>query len=234
MTTKKIHCFRHVSFEGLGCMKKWFNEKSYPITYTDFFESDFRIPSPQDYDVLIIMGGPMGTYEEEQYAWLKAEKEAIRKAIDNHKAVIGICLGSQLIANTLGAKVYKNAEKEIGWWKIKFSNEGKKVAPFDTFNEEITVFQWHGDTFDIPKGATRIASSDICKNQAFIYNHKVLGLQFHFEVDKENIQLISDSDLGELEKGGNYVQTLQQIRAGERVIPENIQLMYRILEELIG
>lgn len=234
MPTKRIHCFRQVPFEGLGCMEKWFNQQGYPITYTNFYEADYHIPSPNDYDALIIMGGPMGVYEEDKHLFLKDEKEAVKAAIEHDKTVIGICLGSQLIANALGAKVYPNNEKEIGWWKVKFTDAGKKTKPFNSFGDEITVFQWHGDTFDIPEGATHIASSDVCRNQAFLYKEKVLGLQFHFEVDKENVQLMSDSDLEELDLGGKYVQTRQQLKDGEDVIDENIQRMHQILGHLIG
>lgn len=234
MSKKRIHCFRHVPFEGLGCIEKWCKQKTYPVTYTDFYESDYQIPSSSEYDVLVVMGGPMGTYEEDEYEWLRAEKKAIKEAIDNNKVVIGICLGSQLIANALGAKVYKNGEKEIGWWKIQFTDEGKKTALFDAFGDEITVFQWHGDTFDLPEGAVRIASSGVCLNQAFLYNEKVLGLQFHFEVDEKGIQLMTGGDLNELQQGGKYVQTIEQINAGERVIPANNDLMFKILDKLVG
>lgn len=233
MIKKRIHCFRHVPFEGLGCIETWCNEKFYPIAYTNFYDSDYEIPSIDDFDVLVIMGGPMGTYEEDLYDWLKPEKAAIRSAIDNNKIVIGICLGSQLIANAMGAAVYKNAEKEIGWWKIQFSDEAKTIAPFDSFGDEITIFQWHGDTFDLPDGAKLIASSPVCKNQAYIYNGKVLGLQFHFEVNDEGIWLMS-GDMEEIKQGGKYVQTVEQIKAGEDIIPENNKLMFRILDQLIG
>lgn len=234
MSNKRIHCFRHVPFEGLGCIATWCKAKSYPVAYTDFFESNYKIPSPADYDVMVVMGGPMGTYEEDKYEWLKPEKKAIKEAIDGDKVVIGICLGSQLIANALGAEVYKNKEKEIGFWSIQFTDEGKKTALFETFGDEITVFQWHGDTFDLPEGAIRIASSEACLNQAFLYNRKVLGLQFHFEVDEEGIQLMSGGDLEELNQGGKYVQTMEDIKAGEGIIPANNKLMFTILNELIG
>lgn len=233
MSDKRIHCFRHVPFEGLGCIETWCKRKSYPVSYTDFYDIDFQIPPSVDYDVLVVMGGPMGVYEEDKYKWLNPEKKAIKEAIDNNKVVIGICLGSQLIANVLGAEVYKNKEKEIGWWSIQFTDEGKKTVLFDTLGDELTVFQWHGDTFDLPEGAIRVASSEVCLNQAFIYNQKVLGLQFHFEVDEEGIQLMSGGDLDELQQGGNYVQTIEQIKAGEGIIPANNELMFRILETLV-
>ncbi len=234
MSSKKIHCFRHVPFEGLGCIETWCRSKPYPIAYTNFYEADYQIPPPTDYDALIVMGGPMGTCEEDKYEWLKLEKRAIKEAIDSNKVVIGICLGSQLIANALGAEVYKNKEKEIGWWSIQFTNEGKNIAPFDTFGDEISIFQWHGDTFDLPEGAVRIASSEACLNQAFIYDKKVLGLQFHFEVDEEGIQLMSGGDLEELNQGGKYVQPIEQIKAGQGIIPANNELMFRILDTLVG
>src|SRR5690606_32591469 len=113
--------------------------------------------------------------------WMKEEKKLIEKAILKGKRVIGICLGAQLIADVLGARVFPNKEKEIGWFPIELTEEGQKSPFFAGFNKTETVFHWHGDTFEIPKGAEHIASSKVCENQAFLFDHKVLGLQFHLE-----------------------------------------------------
>lgn len=231
---KKIHCFRHVPFEGLGCIKTWCDDKSYPVVYTNFFEENYILPSPEQYDALIIMGGPMGIYDEDKHPWLTSEKIAIRQAIDSGKTVIGICLGSQLIANALGAKVYPNNEKEIGWWQVSLTEEAKKIAPFDAFDNVIDVFQWHGDTFDIPAGAIKLASSIICENQAFIYNERVIALQFHFEVTQESISVMNENDLGEISAGGSFVQTAETILSGAKHIKTNNQMMFAILDKLIG
>jgi GMP synthase-like glutamine amidotransferase len=218
----------------LGCIEYWCRAKSYPVTYTDFFEDDYSLPSPDDYDVLVIMGGPMGIYDEIEFPWLKKEKKHIKEAIEKEKTVIGICLGSQLIADTLGARVYRNKEKEIGWWRIRLTEDALEIAPFNFFEKEFTVFQWHGDTFDLPKEAIRIASSGACINQAYIYKNKVLGLQFHFEVTADSIKTLSENDLEEILKGGNFVQSAEEIHGGDNFIESNNRMMFKILDEIIG
>ena len=137
--------------------------------------------------MLVIMGGPMGTYEEDTYPWLKDEKLFVRKAIHSDKAVLGICLGSQIIANALGAAVYPNKEKEIGWLPISFIDKASQ----DLFGSETVspiVFQWHGDTFDLPENATLLASSDLYPNQAFTLGKNILALQFHVEVAADSLE----------------------------------------------
>ena len=125
----RIHCFQHVSFEDLGCIGKWCEEKKYPVTYTRFFKNE-AIPEPEEYDWLIIMGGPMGIYDEKTFPWLSKEKAAIKAAIMQNKTVTGICLGSQLIANALGAKVWQNPEKEIGWYNISLTEQAESKHIF--------------------------------------------------------------------------------------------------------
>ncbi len=231
---KRIHCFRHVSFEGLECIEDWCNAKSYPITYTDFYDPTYSLPNEDEYDVLIVIGGPMGVYEEDLHPWLQKEKKAIDAAIQHDKTILGICLGAQLIAEVLGARVYKNTEKEIGWWKVALTDEIRETALFDSFPKEIPVFQWHGDTFDLPDGTTRIGSSDICLNQGFVYKEKVVALQFHFEVTQQSIQTISDHDLGEIAEGGNHVQSVEKIQEGAYHVATTNRMMYSLLDRLIG
>src|SRR4030042_2732255 len=109
MKLLRIHCFQHVDYEDMGCIKEWCHTNGHQITCTKFYKGD-SLPDTKDFDWLIIMGGPMGVYEDEKYSWLSGEKTAIKEAIEQNKTVIGICLGSQLIADVLGARVYKNRE----------------------------------------------------------------------------------------------------------------------------
>src|SRR2546428_2396131 len=130
-----IHYFQHVPFEGLGCIEDWANRKSHVLSSTRFFEKH-TLSDLKTIDWLIVMGGPMGVYDESEYLWLKEEKEFIKKAIDANKVVIGICLGSQLIAEVLGAKVYKNKFTEIGWFPVEVF-EGTKQFNFS--QNKVTV-----------------------------------------------------------------------------------------------
>ena len=225
----KIHCFQHVDYEDLGCISDWINQNNHQLSYTRFFE-DYTFPNVQDFDWLIVMGGSMGVYDEKKFPWLKQEKDIIKKAIENNKTIIGICLGSQLIANVLGAKVSKNLEKEIGWFEI-ICTENNILSKHCTSNP-LKVFHWHGDTFAIPNHAVHLAYSTACKNQGFLYNEKVLGLQFHLEVTQKSILKMLENGKEELEEKGNFIQTVNEILDFSENIPSNNLLMYNILDDL--
>lgn len=226
----RAHYLQHVSFEGLGAIAPWLQEAGYAITATKFFESSV-FPEPESVDLLIVMGGPMSANDEDVYPWLVAEKQFIRQAIDAGKAVVGICLGAQLIASAMGAAVYQNKDKEIGWYPI----EGIASAQNATFSfpAPTSVFHWHGETFDLPSGATLLASSQGCVNQAFQLNSSVVGLQFHLETTPESAREIVANCAGELTRG-KYIQTKEEILAAtaERYGAIN-QLMTEILSFLL-
>jgi len=202
MNKFRFHCLQHVNYENPGFLKEWIENKNQILTCTNFFNGD-NLPLHEDYDVLIIMGGPMGVYDENLYPWLKQEKKFIGESIAKNKKVIGICLGSQLLANVLGSKVYPNLEKEIGFFPVF-----KKSYNFimSGFPESAIAFHWHSDTFDLPKGSLLLASSDICQNQAFSYNSNVLGLQFHLEITESLIQGLIKNNKHELIKKP-FIQT---------------------------
>jgi len=222
-----IHAFIHASFEKPGYIENWANEKGHTLILTKFYEP-FQLPELEDIDWLIIMGGPMGVYEEDKFPWLKAEKNFIKKAIENNKVILGICLGAQLIAEVLGAKVFPNKYKEIGWFNVKASEEAKNNALFDFFPEESVVFHWHGDTFELPQGAVHIAETEVCKNQAFVYNERIIGLQFHIEMTENLLNGMLEGGLGEL-MNGKYIQTEDEILKGRN----NCSIMNSLLSKLL-
>ncbi len=158
-------------------MRPWLEARGATITYTRFFSGEV-IPALDGIDLLVVMGGPMSVNDEATLPWLVAEKSAIREAVRDGIPLLGVCLGAQLIASALGARVYPNRTKEIGWHPISAVDGGA-----DTFRlpAECRVFQWHGETFDLPRGAVRIAASAACANQAFQLGRRVLALQFHLE-----------------------------------------------------
>lgn len=226
-----IHCFQHVPFETPATILEWINNHNHSIAYTYFFEKDFSLPSLDGFDCLLVMGGPLNVDEEETFPWLTQEKQMLREAIDAGKKVIGICLGSQLIAAALNKKVYTAREKEIGFFPITFTNEALQHPVFNHFLKTYTVFHWHGDTFYLPDNAQLIASSDVCANQAFIIGNQVLALQFHIEMDKTIIEKLISSCAEELEEKGNYIQPADEIRKGYENLKLNKKDLFLLLDE---
>lgn len=221
-----IHIFMHVPFEGPGCIPDWISSKAHEVTYTHWYQHTTP-PTATDFDFLIVMGGPMGIHDESEYPWLAVEKAIIRQTIHDNKPVLGICLGAQLIAHVLGAKVYANERKEIGWYPVQFSPS----SPVKAFPQELVVFHWHGDTFDLPVGASGFAASAATSNQAFVYNEKVIALQFHFEVTHESLESMVAHGEEEL-VAAPYVQDKGLIQDLSSFIPDNNKLMFAVLDYL--
>ncbi len=199
---------QHIPFEGLGNIHTWLQSMRADVTVTKFFESP-TLPDVDDLDLLIIMGGPMSVNDEADHPWLAAEKQFIRSAIENDKAVIGICLGAQLIAGAMGAAVYPNREKEIGWFPIAGEMTDGAEESF-LFPQELLVFHWHGETFDLPDGAMRLAGSTACENQAFQLGRRVIGLQFHLETTPDTARDLVHHCRDELQPS-RYVQDAAEI-----------------------
>ncbi len=227
----RIHYLQHVPFEGPAKIVQWAHEKGHALTGTHLYNYE-SVPDMDGFDCLVIMGGPMNIYEEESYPWLKYEKQFIKKAIDMSKAVLGICLGAQLIADVLGGEVTKNPEGEIGWLRVKFNAEAFKSPLFKHFPDEVYVFQWHNDTFSrLGEGAVCVAGSEACAHQAFIYRDRVAGLQFHIESTEDSIASLINNCADDM-KGGAYVQTEGEIRSGMSFLKEANCLMDSLLERL--
>jgi GMP synthase-like glutamine amidotransferase len=200
----RAHIFQHVPFEGPGSIAPWLEARGISIGVTRLFH-DAALPDPADVDLLIVMGGPMSVNDEHAFPWLVSEKRFIRDMISRGAPVLGICLGAQMIANVLGAKVYPNPEKEIGWFPIQST---PNIGPHHVFRfpDECGVFHWHGETFDLPQGAARLARSEACANQAFQFNGNVIGLQFHLETTPASARELVANCRDELVPG-KYVQS---------------------------
>jgi GMP synthase-like glutamine amidotransferase len=183
----RAHYLQHVPFEGLGSIEAWLQEAGFTISSTGFFAKE-QLPAVEAIDFLVIMGGPMSVNDEVELPWLVAEIAFIRAVIDAGKPVLGICLGAQLIASALGAKVYPNSKKEIGWLPV--TCVPANVPGVFQFPATSTVFHWHGETFDLPEGAVHLARSAGCEHQAFQWGSSVLGLQFHLETTPESARAI--------------------------------------------
>jgi GMP synthase-like glutamine amidotransferase len=204
-----VHYFQHVPFEGLGSIELWMRSKTARITATKFYE-DADLPQVHEIDWLIVMGGSMSANDEQIYPWLHAEKKFIADAITNGKIVLGICLGAQLIASALGATVYPNQHREIGWFPIELVVQKENTRLKNIFPSNLEVFHWHGETFDLPEQAVHLARSEGCDNQAFCIGERVFGLQFHLEVTPATIKSLIEQCQSDL-VSGRYVQSAAEM-----------------------
>jgi len=259
-TAKRAHYLQHVDFEGLGYIEDWLRHNCFELSATLFFNPAYVFPDPATLDVLIVMGGPMGVYDEQQYGWLKAEKAFINDCLAAGVKILGICLGAQLLADVLGGQVQPATHKEIGWFKValspkKASTETAYAANTEAattaispntclascieniFKQAPTVFHWHGDQFSIPPGCKRLLFSEANINQAFVLKDQVLGLQFHLEVTADSLAAMLSHGVAELQFSGDskypFIQTKEQLLTGASSITSCHQLLSAILDHWI-
>ena len=181
----RVVVFRHVPFEGLGLIQPALDEGRVAVEFADLFRDDAPEPDVAGAAGLILMGGPMSANDNLPY--LRREMDYIRQAAERGQPVLGVCLGAQLAAQALGARVYRNPVKEIGWFDVYLTEAGRQDPLLCTLGVPETVLEWHGDTFDLPSGAEWLARSEGCRNQAFRLGSSLYGLQFHLEVTPEMI-----------------------------------------------
>jgi GMP synthase-like glutamine amidotransferase len=226
----RVHALQHVPFEGLGSIRPWLDSRRARVTVTRLFE-EARFPDPLDLDWLLVMGGPMSANDEGLHPWLVAEKRFIADAIASSRTVLGVCLGAQLIAGSLGAKIRPNREREIGWFPIEPA-PGAHRSPFSSiFGAPLEVFHWHGETFELPPGATALARSAACDHQAFSIGTHVLGLQFHLETTAETARALIENCPADLAPG-RWVQTGSEILRTHESFALLNRTMDRVLDRL--
>lgn len=226
-----VHYLQHVPFEGLGYIESWLKDNGHTISSTCFYEEDYQFPDISAIDAVIIMGGPMGVYDEDKYSWLFREKVFIEDSIKANKKVLGICLGAQLLAISLGAKVVAATNKEIGWFPVTPTEEGEKLPwLYDLFINSPMVFHWHGDKFEIPRGGSLdLLGSFANDHQAFYYNEHVIGLQFHLEVTQNNLMQMIENGQEELQQSP-FVQSEKELIKGV----ENIKTCNALMSEILN
>ena len=228
--TLMIHCLQHVAFEKPARIATWARSRGHTLSSCRLYRGE-PLPSLTDFDWLVIMGGPMSVHDEGVYPWLAAEKKLIERAVKAGKRVLGVCLGAQLLADVMGARVYQNRHKEIGWFPVHLTRQVTSTSLLADFPEPFPAFHWHGETFEIPAGALHLARSEACEHQAFEFGGKVLGLQFHLEVSPTSVRALIQNcrtDIG----SGRYQQSPIQMLACGKEFAIVRQLVYRMLDRL--
>ena len=225
-----ICILQHVPFEGAGTILPFFSGSNHRVRMVHLYSGE-SLPSPKWPDLLIVMGGPMGVGDEVRFPWLGAEKKFIEQVIDEQTWVLGVCLGAQLIANVLGAAVTKNRTPEIGWFPIQINPEFQATWLNDLFGQEFDAFHWHSDTFEIPRNAQPLGSSAACSRQGFLWNERVLGLQFHLEFTPESTALLAEKCADELVEN-RWIQTPEQMLSSSERFERANGLMEKILAHI--
>jgi len=227
-----VHVLQHASFESIAGIEPLLIARGAKITTTRFHENP-ALPSLDGLDLIIAMGGPMSVNDEAALPWLIDEKYFVRDAVKRGTPVLGVCLGAQLIASALGARVYRNTQKEIGWFPIEAVPTITDGAQF-VFPEKLNAFHWHGETFDLPPGAVHLARSAACKHQAFQVGRRTLALQFHLEVTPVAVQSFVDNFESEL-RPAPFIQTKPELLAAPQTAYAEINVwMSRVLDYLVG
>ncbi len=227
----KINYFQHVPFEDCANIALWTRYKGHKLTRTRVYEGD-PFPDPDNIDWLIIMGGPMNIYEYDTYPWLLRERQFIKDMIKMDKVVIGICLGAQLIADVLGAKVKRNNHREIGFFPVMLNERGRKNSLLSCLEDQFSAFHWHGDRFEIPRGTDNLCKTKACLNQAFQYGQKVLAMQFHLDYSIESVRKMIKHCSHELDEGAYVkkpdkmladVQSFEKLKDNLFILLDNIE-----------
>jgi GMP synthase-like glutamine amidotransferase len=226
----RIAALLHVSFEKLGLIEDWALSKGHSVKEYYLF-ADPQLPKPAAFDMLIIMGGPMSVNDEGRFPWLRSEKALIQTCRDMGQPVLGICLGAQLLASSLGSRIYQAKTAEIGWFPVLMNADKRLTALFPGLPNEVITFHWHGETFDPPPGVISLGSSAVTACQGFLADNRMLALQFHPEIKPENISLMINHS-GEELTGGPYIQDAGMLSAGLEHQQENQMLLEIFLNYL--
>ncbi len=225
---RRLAWTQHVPFENLGNLAGWAKARDFRSDCARLHAGE-PLPKATELDWLVVTGGPMSVHDADEHPWLPRERELIGEALARGKTVLGICLGSQQLAAALGADVYPNRVKEIGWFPIEGVASHGALASL--FPGKLDVIHWHGDTFDLPAGAVHLARSAACENQAFGWGERAFGLQFHLEMARENVVSMSDACAADFAPGP-YVSTREAMLADDGRFAKLARELVRVLDRL--
>lgn len=226
-----VQYLQHVAFEGPGALVEWAARRGHQLTGTHVYRDAFEHPG--ECDLLVVLGGPMSVDQELEYPWLAQEKAYVRTAIADGLPVLGICLGAQLVASVLGASVTPNGEPEIGWYPVELTSAAADSALFSALPTRFETLHWHGDTFAIPSGATHVARTAACENQAFEYDDgRVAGLQFHLEATSESWGMLAANAASQLASGGAWVSSAEDMLGRKALFEPANELFYELLDRM--
>jgi len=229
----KIAVLQHVPFETPGAIADWAAARQHSLTLYTLFNG-MSLPQLDAFDMLVVLGGPMSVHDEHEHAWLAGEKTLIANAMREKKYVVGICLGAQLIAAALGAAVTRNPVKEIGWFPVVVEDKAAGHPVLRGLNLAMNVFHWHGETFALPEGAINLMSSKVCQHQAFLYKDHILGLQFHLEMQEENIGNIIQYCSAEIVQPTDTIQSAETMLSQPHAIAACTGALFSLLDNLVA
>jgi GMP synthase (glutamine-hydrolysing) len=231
----KLLVFQHSASEPLGVLDPLLRRRGFRIRYVNFGRDPLARPDVQRYDGVVVLGGPMNVDQADAHPHLRAEIRALEAALGRGLPVLGICLGAQLLAAALGARVQPNRVREIGWYPLRPEPGAQADRLFRHFDGSQQVFQWHAYTFDLPRGAVHLASTQTCRNQAFRYGAAAYGLQFHLEADEAMIRrwLAVPAYRAEIEREGGLFKVARTLRETRRHAAPGVALGERVFDEFV-
>jgi GMP synthase (glutamine-hydrolysing) len=219
----KFTIFQHVPYESPGYILDWIKIKGHKIEEVNFYDHH-GLPDIRETENLIVMGGPMNIYDDEEYSWLSDERDFIKKAVQKGIKVLGICLGAQFIADAMGAKVFKNDHTEVGWFEVEIKEQNLPDKFKGIFPESFKTFHWHSDTFTLPKGINNFISSEATANQGFFFKN-VAAFQFHMEMTADGVkdlvmqnQTIFEEDLPYVHKPGQFLNMNEKHEINRKIL----------------
>lgn len=226
----RVHVIQHVAFESPGLIARWVAERGHRLAITRAWEGGF--PEPGETDLLVVLGGPMGAQDDAVLPWLTAEKRYLAQTIADGLPVLGVCLGAQILATLIGGSVRRNREVEIGWYPVTPTPEAESSL-LRSWPEHAIVGHWHGDTFELPLGMKPLLSSTACRNQAFVFDERVVGVQFHLEWTADLMADMVRECADEVANPGPTEMSADDLMAGVEAHGEACrELLFGLLDEL--
>ena len=224
----RLCILQHIPFEDAANIGVWARLRGHDLQTVRLYD-DNPLPAQEQYDLLALMGGPMNIYEHDRYPWLIREKQFLHQALEAGKGILGVCLGAQLIADALGGPVRANPYREIGWFEVTRTAQSNGPCLLWPLPQRFLAFHWHGDTFEIPPGASHLAHSQACRNQAFQFGQRVLGLQFHLDYDESSLLRMLEHCPEEID-GSTYTQMPASILADPARLEATRDMLFALLD----